>query len=311
MAAGPVNGPRYQLLPNRPLERAQVVVLPVPLERTVSYRGGTAAAPAAILEATAQLEYYEEDLGWSPFRHLGVRVEPAIEPAPGEDSGAYLERLARATAAVPPEALLLGLGGEHSITPGLVAGRMVQPGTVLFLDAHADLREHYEGSAHSHACPVHHLRAAGHRVLLVGVRSLLDAEAQRIAADPGLCCYPDRGLQRGGLWPELLADLKALEGPLWLSVDMDAFDPAAVPGVGTPQPGGLSWHQVMDVLEAALLNPRVELRGADLVELVPEPSRVSDMTAAKLTQKIISLWGWSRGYPAAPENGSQMEVDYY
>ncbi len=306
-----MTGLSYQLLPNRPLGQAQVVVLPVPLERTVSYRGGTAAAPAAILEATAQLEYYEEDLGWSPFRHLGVRVEAALEPGPEEAAAAYLERLAQTAAAVPADALLLALGGEHSITPGLVAGRMGRPGTVLFLDAHADLRAHYEGSAYSHACPVHHLRGAGHRVLLVGVRSLLDAEADRVATDPGLRCYPDRRLQRGGLWPELLAELKALEGPLWLSVDMDVFDPAAVPGVGTPQPGGLGWHEVMDVLEAVLLNPRVDLRGADVVELVPEPSRVSDMTAAKLTQKIISMWGWSRGYPAGPETGSQMEVDYH
>lgn len=306
-----MTGPSYQLLPNRPPGQAQVVVLPVPLERTVSYRGGTAAAPAAILEATAQLEYFEEDLGWSPFRHLGVRVEPALEPGPEETPVAYLERLAQAAAAVPADALLLALGGEHSITPGLVAGRMSQPGTVLFLDAHADLRAHYEGSAYSHACPVHHLRSAGHRVLLVGVRSVLDAEAERMATDPGLRCYPDRRLQRGGLWPDLLAELKALEGPVWLSVDMDVFDPAAVPGVGTPQPGGLGWHQVMDVLEAALLNPRVDLRGADVVELVPEPSRVSDMTAAKLTQKIISLWGWSRGYAASPETGSQLEVDYH
>ncbi len=301
---------RYQLLPNRPLAQADVIVLPVPHERTVSYKSGTRAGPRGILDATAQLEYYEEDGRWSPLRHMGITVAAALESRADEDDGAFQRRLTMECAALPAEPLLLALGGEHSITPALTAGRMREPGTVVLLDAHADLRREYEGERHSHACPMHHVREQGHGIIMAGVRSLYEEEAARIAGDGRIDCFLDRDLQRGSRWNDLIACLRRLEGPVWLSIDMDAFNPAEVPGVGTPQPGGLSWYQAVEIVEAVTLNRHVDLRGADVVELVPEPSCVSDMVAAKLTQKIISCWGRRHGYAQRPENGSQTEVSY-
>jgi agmatinase len=93
-------------------------------------------------------------------------------------------------------------------------------------------------------------------------------------------------------------------------MDMDALDPALASGVGTPQPGGLTWHQTLDILETCFANAAVDWRGFDLVEMIPEPSRVSDMTAAKVLQKVISFWGRARGYPARTASGPQTEVDY-
>ncbi|HET8702070.1 MAG TPA: agmatinase [Nitrococcus sp.] len=302
---------RYQLLPNRSLDATDVMVLPVPYEHTVSYRPGTAQAPAAILAATAQLEYYDEDQRWSPFKHMGVTVLPSHEKRPHESEHDFHRRLKQYVASLPSQPLLLALGGEHSITPALIQGRMDAPGTVVLLDAHADLRREFEGTRFSHACPMHHVREAGHEILMAGVRSLLDEEAARIDADPGIHCFMDRELQRSERWQALLDALNALSGSIWLTIDMDVFDPAAVPGVGTPQPGGLSWYQALAIIEACLFNQRVVLRGCDLVELVPESSRVSDMTAAKLSHKLISCWGKSQQLDKRPVQGSQTEVDYH
>lgn len=303
--------PRYQLLPNRSLEDTDVVVLPVPYERTVCYKPGTAGGPAAILAATEQLEYYDEDQRWSPFKHMGITVLPPFERGPSEEEDAFHRRLQRYSAALPSRPLLLALGGEHSITPALVSGRMSEPGTVVVLDAHADLRREFEGTPFSHACPMHHVREAGHEILMAGVRSLLDEEAARIEGDPGIRCFLDRQLQHPEHWRSLLDALAGLSGPVWLTIDMDAFDPGAVPGVGTPQPGGLSWYQVLAIIEACLFNQRLALRGCDLVELVPDPSGVSDMTAAKLSHKLISWWGRSQRLDERPEQGSQTEIAYH
>lgn len=302
---------RYQLLPNRPLASADVMVLPVPHETTVSYKPGTHKAPAAILAASGQLEYYEEDLGWSPFKHMGVTVLPPVEKQLAESEAEFHDRLRREAAALPAKPLLMALGGEHSITPALVDARLPEPATVVLLDAHGDLRREYEGTRYSHACPMHHVREAGHRLVMIGIRSLFDEEAERVRTDADIQCFMDRALQRPAGWKVLLDALAALEGPVWLTIDMDAFDPATVPSVGTPQPGGLSWYQALELVEACVLNERVELRGCDIVELIPEPSCVSDMVAAKLSQKIISCWGKRHGFDGRPERGSQAGVSHH
>ncbi|MDZ7809869.1 MAG: arginase family protein [Arhodomonas sp.] len=167
---------RYQLLPNRTPESADVIVLPLPHEQTVSYKPGTRNGPEAILDASAQLEYYEEDGGWSPFLHMGISVLPAMEKQLYEVAEDYHRRLTEGTATLPAQALLLALGGEHSLTPSLVAGRMPEPGTVVCLDAHADLRPRFEGSEHSHACPVAARRPSqrGVGATIGALRSLMD-----------------------------------------------------------------------------------------------------------------------------------------
>ncbi|WP_435101305.1 agmatinase [Arhodomonas sp. AD133] len=301
---------QYQLLPNRPRDEADVLVLPVPHELTVSYKPGTRNGPEALLDASSQLEYYDEDADWSPFLHMGVAVLPPLEKQLYENAGDYHQRLTRVAGELPSSALLLAVGGEHSVTASLVAGRMSMPGTVVVLDAHADLRERFEGSEYSHACPMHHVRRAGHRLVMAGVRSLYEDEARRVDADPGIECYRDRELRRPDRWQTLLETLQGLEGPVWLTVDMDVFTPAEVGGVGTPQPGGLDWYRVLELVEAVIDNPAVDLRGCDIMELIPEPSCVSDMVAAKLSQKMISRWGLRHGYRERAAGGSQTEVDY-
>jgi agmatinase len=312
MQSGPSSA-SYQLLPNTAVDDTDVIVLPVPYEETVCGRRGTAQAPSAILSASTQLEYYEEDQAWSPMEHMRIAVLEPLAPHVGEEDAAFHARLAQAAASLPGadgSKLFIALGGEHSITPSLTAGRLRDPATILFLDAHADLRESYKGTRHSHACAAARLREEGHRLIMAGVRSLAAAEADRARTDAGIEVYTAAILGRDEEKGRLLDCVAAIRGPAWLSIDMDVFDPAVVPGVGTPQPGGLDWYAVVSILEAFLLLSEAVVLGMDIVELVPEPSEVSQVTAAKLMQKAISFWGKKRGFDRKPKSGSQTLVEY-
>jgi agmatinase len=155
---------------------------------------------------------------------------------------------------------------------------------------------------------MYRLRQRGYPLIQIGIRSLHAREAALIGADPEISTHFDRPLQHPDGWQKLHQQLTSLQGPVWLSIDMDGFDPALIPGVGTPQPGGLSWYQGLEIIAALTQNPAVELCGIDILELVPEPSRVSDMMAAKLVQKCISYWGKAQAFDQRPASGSQLGV---
>ncbi len=295
-------------LPNFPVEQADVLILPVPYEQTVTYKPGTRQGPEAILAASEQLEFYEEDAGWCPAEYLKLCVLLPVdtEIVPEE---AFHNHLYEQVKALPQDNLFIALGGEHSITPEMVFARMPEGGTVVQIDAHADLRPSYHGSVYNHACPMYRLRQKGYELIQIGVRSVHADEAKLIGLDDGITLYPDRALQRTEFWQAMIKRLAGLKGPVWLSIDMDGFDPSLIAGVGTPQPGGLSWHQGIDILETLMQNDAVDLRGVDILELVPEVSRVTDMMGAKLVQKCFSFWGMARGYQKRPANGSQIGVD--
>lgn len=294
---------KYQSLPNASLESADIIILPIPHEQTVSGKGGTSGAPEAILEIGDDLEFYEEDAKWSPTKYMKVRVESSITE--------YKQITNAITALnVKDNQFLISLGGEHSITPQITSSVLDKKSTILFLDAHADMRESYQGSSFSHATPTHHLLDQGHKIVLVGVRSIFENEAIRIEEDENITFFSDRVLQKSKAQEELLTHISNLEGDVYLSIDMDAFDPACVPSVGTPQPGGIDWFLALDILETLFANANITIKGADIVELIPEASNVSQVFAAKLLQKIISFWGKSKGFDKRDMNGSQMEIEY-
>jgi len=301
---------QFLAMPNAPVDAADILILPIPLERTVSFKPGTADAPKAILETTDQLEFYEEDAGWSPFKHMKLSVLPEFADDPSLTDAELHARLAEHVASLPANNLFIGVGGEHSLTPSLVEARMPEPGTVLFLDAHGDMRSSYEGSKYSHACPVNRLLAQGHKIVMAGIRSVYESEVELVEKEPRITLFLDWDLRGKGQWESFLQKVNSLEGPVYLSIDMDVFNPAVVPGVGTPQPGGFFWYQMIEVLESLFSRKKIDLRGVDVVELVPEASRVSEMTAAKLLLKIISFWGSANGFDQKPQTGSQMQIEY-
>ena len=290
---------KYQYLQNAAQNAADIVILPIAYEGSVSAKVGTKDAPKAILEASNQLEYYDEDMDYSPMKHLSVCVKKQIQNVANID----LKELNTGQ-------LLITLGGDHSITPFVTQEVLKQGSTVVFLDAHADLRSSYEGDKYSHATPAFHLLKQGHKLVMAGVRSLFEKEAERIKVDKNITYFSDRSLQKKSKKEEFLNVLRSLEGDVYLSIDMDVFDPACVPSVGTPQQGGFGYYFATDILEALFFNKNIRVVGVDIVELIPELSTVSQTFAAKLLQKTISYWGKAQGFDTREMNGAQTKMEY-
>ncbi len=297
------NAIEYQELPSVLIEDADIVINRVCWGGSVSGIEGTQNAPDAILIDTEQMEYYDEDLEYSPMQYMQVHVTKRIhefDKIKASFSGRSGDK----------NQLLISLGGDHSITPQLTLALLKKPTTILFLDAHADLRRSYMGDMNSHATPAFQLLKQGHNLLMVGIRSMFESEALRIKEDKNIICYMDRALRSEGVKRELLEKISNLEGDVYLSIDMDVFNPAYVPSVGTPQAGGIDYYFATDILEALFLKSSAKIKGVDMVELIPEESHVSQLFAAKLLQKIISYWGKSQGVERREKKGGQMDVVY-
>lgn len=266
-------------------ESASAVVLPVPFERTTSYGRGTAAGPDALLRASAYLELYDEELDLEPWES-GLFTAPSVEPT-SEDMEEALGEITREVARhLRAGKLVVTVGGEHSLTYGPVraaAERFPGLGVVQF-DAHADLRDEYEGSRHSHACIMHRVLDLDLRSLAVGIRSLSTPEA-RLIRERELPVIWGHELDRAR---ELFAaKLHDLPEEIYLTFDVDFFDPAFVPCTGTPEPGGGSWYPTLELLRLLFQQKRVV--AMDIVELSPRPGQAaSDFLAAKLLYKCLA-----------------------
>ena len=273
-------------------ERARVALLPVPYDLTTSYQPGARRGPQAILEASPQLELYDEDLHMEPYG-VGIATLPPLEPL--IDPEAMLARVERAVREIAQSARFpIVLGGDHSITLGAVRALVQQYEriSVLQLDAHADLRDEYQGSRFSHACTARRIVELGCRVVQVGVRSLSRESAEFAGQSGAVTTVYAHELQEG-LDPALRA-LDELSDPVYISVDVDVFDPSLMPATGTPEPGGLGWYDVLDVLKGTF--ERYDVVGCDVVELCPIGGLVApDFLAAKLVYKLIGYWAAGQG----------------
>lgn len=267
-------------------EKARAALIPVPLEATVSYGGGTGLGPAGLLMASAQVELYDELLDLEPY-DFGILTRPRL--AVGGDLEEVLERIARAVAAeLEGGRLPVLIGGEHTVTLGALRALVERRGpdfTVLVLDAHLDLRDEYEGSPFSHACVMRRALDLGLEVRHLGSRSC-SSEEMELVRERGLQPTWARQVRQDPEW--LQKALQGLQGPIYISLDVDGLDPALMPGTGTPEPGGLDWHQVTDWLAAACQGR--EVVGLDIVELAPMPGQsLSDFTAARLLYRALGL----------------------
>jgi len=272
----------------RSLADAAVAVLPVPYEGTVSYGTGASRGPAAILRASEQIELYDDEIGAEPYR-VGIHTSAPL-PVSADDSP---DRVVAAVTARCGELMDSGkwvvtLGGEHSITPGAVrAAHERHPGLrVVQLDAHADLRDRYEGTPCNHACAMARCLEMA-PVTGIGIRSYSVEEAERIREGiPGHRMIHAWEMD-GDDWHD-----RALDGlgdaPLYLTVDVDYFDPSIVPATGTPEPGGGRWRPTLRFLERLFREGRVV--ACDVVELAPIAGlHHADFTVARLVYKLIGF----------------------
>jgi agmatinase len=280
-------------------DTARIRILPIPYDLTTSYQPGARRGPIALLEASTHVEWWDHQLRLEPAV-LGIATLPPLEP---ETSGAkaMMERIAAAARDwVDPHKLLLTIGGEHSITaPVVAAHREHLPSlSVLQIDAHADLRASFEGSPHNHACVMRRIHESGVAIAQAGIRSLTAEEHQLIDAEPGITTVFAEEIirQQRPDWIERCR--AALSDDVYVTIDLDGLDPSIMPATGTPEPGGLSWDQVNQLLEAVAGKHRIV--GADIVELSPIGGLVApDFLAAKLAYRLIALAGMSRGWLSA------------
>lgn len=265
-------------------DTSRAVILPVPLDRTTSYVPGTRHGPREILLASAQIELWDEELGVEVHAQ-GIHTLPEMELPFETMADALAEVESVASRVMREDKFLVSLGGEHSITPALVrAAVRSHPGlSVLQIDAHADLRESYLGSSDSHACAMR--RTLEHApVTQVGIRSLSAPEARAI---PSLATHVfyDVDMRRDPEW--MARVVESLGETVYITVDCDGLDPATMPAVGTPEPGGLSWAETLALLRHTFETRRVV--GCDVVELCPIPGLVApNVLAARLVHKLLT-----------------------
>ncbi|HNR13120.1 MAG TPA: agmatinase [Thermodesulfobacteriota bacterium] len=271
---------------------ARAIILPVPYEHTTSYLKGTARGPEAILTASQEIELFDEKLGYEVYRLMSMHTLPSFPvDCCGAEFLAKLESEVRIHLANGK--LMVMLGGEHTITLAAVrAARAIVSGiAVLQIDAHADLRDSYLGDPFSHATVMR--RVLEHApVYQIGVRSLSAPEFDLVKAKAvtTLFCH-DSSVGN------INAFVDALPEEIYLTIDMDGFDPSVVPGVGTPEPGGLSWNSIDYILDR--VSTRCRIRAFDVVELRPLPNEArSEVTAARLIYRLL-------GYIARAENSEK------
>jgi agmatinase len=264
--------------------RAAAVVLPVPLDRTTTYVPGTRNGPRELLAASSQVELWDEEIGVD-VHALGIWTLPEMDVTSGsmDDVMALLRGVADEILAT--DKFLVTLGGEHSMTPPIVAAAAARhPGlTVLQIDAHADLRDTYQSQRHSHACAMRRTLDSA-PLVQVGIRNI---SAEEIAALPALetTIFYDWNMRDDPGWMDRVE--AALSDTVYITIDLDGIDPALMPAVGTPEPGGLSWRELTTLLRRTFARKTVV--ACDVVELCPIPGMASpNFTAARLVYKLLT-----------------------
>ncbi len=271
-------------------ESSSVIVLPVPYEVTTSYGQGTRHGPRALLLASQQVELYDREFDGEPALEYGVHTLPLLAPTYRDPATAQAE-IAAAVADHAGAALLCVLGGEHSISGGVARGLRQVFGefVTVQLDAHADLRDEYEGTPYSHASAMRRvLDHSGGPLLQLGIRSLSSDEAALIRAQPEQVTTFFAEDVHAGRHRERLAEFVRGQ-QVFLTIDLDCFDAALMPATGTPEPDGLSWNEVLDIVRIVATQAERVL-AFDVMELAPIPGyHAPDYLAAKLTYKVMSL----------------------
>jgi agmatinase len=265
-------------------ESAKAVILPVPLESTTSYISGTKHGPREILVASSHMELWDEEMNID-VHGAGIFTLPEME-LPFDDMGEMMAEIRRVVAEiVRHDKFPFVLGGEHSITSPVVAALAAKyPGlSVLQIDAHADLRDNYMGTRFNHACAMRRVMEFA-RCTQVGIRSLSTDEAKAVPTLPTEIFF-DVNMRKDANWIQQVVD--SLSEIVYITIDCDGMDPAIMPAVGTPEPGGLSWPEMLELLRSVITKRRVV--GCDLVELCPIPGMVApNFLCAKLIYKILT-----------------------
>ena len=279
-------------------QNAQAVILPIPYEATTTYRKGCEHGPDAVLAASDQLEAYDEELGQETCHSVGIYTSDYVADTRLNPDLTAEEMLRETTETViqfiKDQKFVVGIGGEHAITTGIVRAyqqALDQPFTVVQIDAHGDMRHEFEGSLHNHACVMRRVLEMGLPTLPVGIRAICKEEAELIKAKEIPVIWA-REMAFDPDWIEKA--INQIKTPkVFITIDVDGIDPSLIPGVGTPEPGGMGWHETLRFLRRVFETH--EVIGCDVMELAPVvDSVVSEFSTAKLIYKLIGYHAFCR-----------------
>lgn len=270
--------------------QAHAVILPVPLEKTTSYMKGTALGPQAIVEASTQVELFDSELE-KEICEIGIHTDweignPAVlNEQPMEK---ILDQIrVKVHKLLGAGKFVLALGGEHTITVGLIdpyLERWKDELTVVHLDGHADLKDTYENTPYSHACALRRVWDKGVPIVSAGIRSVDPEEYELGKSSDRISLFYAHEIRKNPKWIE--AFIEKIQTPyVYLTIDVDGFDPSVIPSVGTPEPGGLFWNETLELIRTVAKKHKIV--GADVNELCPGPFKYADFATAKLCYKII------------------------
>lgn len=301
--------------PAHSAEGARVAILPVPYDATTSFHAGARHAPEAALTASHHIEEYDEELG-REICDVGIHTAEPVEPDLGSPEAMVRRVEARVDGLLSEGKRVITLGGDHTVAVGAVWAHASRfgPLSVLQVDAHADLRDAWEGSRFSHACAARRMgeHDGVERVVAVGVRAISPEGVALTRGGgrglgPGHPARPDPEVGPGHevgqshevFFAQALAErdpadwisevIASLRDRVYVTFDVDGFDPSVVPATGTPEPGGLSWWTTLRLLRQ--VSQQREVVGADVCELCPAPGlHASDVTVARLLYKMIGYF---------------------
>lgn len=262
-------------------EKSRIVILPIPYDGTSTWVKGSDKGPEALLDASANMELYDIETDTEVYLQ-GIYTAPAIkENKSPEAMVAASEK--EATKYLEQNKFLVTIGGEHSVSIGPISAYAKKYGnlSVLQIDAHADLRDSYEGSKNNHACVMARAQDLC-PIVQVGIRSMDVGEKERLDLNRVFWAHT---IMNNNQWMDKAIDL--LTDDVYLTIDLDGFDPSILPSTGTPEPGGMLWYPTLQFLRRVI--ERKNLVGFDIVELCPNPNeKSSDFLATKLLYKILS-----------------------
>lgn len=263
---------------------AEIAILPVPYDGTSTWIKGADKGPEALLEASFNMEFYDIETGTEVYRKGIATLEPVTENSSPEAMSDEVER--RMNQILNDGKFPVMIGGEHSVSIGAIRAiaKHYDEFTVLQLDAHSDMRDTYEGSTHNHACIMARAKEVATNVTQVGIRSTWPEE-EKHNIDPDRIFYAHIIKSKNGWIDDVCGQLCK---NVYITIDLDVLDPAYMPSTGTPEPDGLTYRNVLDLLKKVIAEHNVI--GLDVVELCPNPyNKAPDFLASKLIYQLLSL----------------------
>lgn len=267
-------------------DTSKIVIQSAPYERTSSYLQGSNLGPAAIIEASHFVEFYDEETDHEAYKDLGIATLPEIEFGEVADADAVNLIAEHTEKHLSNGKFVISLGAEHTVSLGFVMGfkKFHDSFSVLQIDAHSDLRQSYNNNPYSHASVLARIHDLGVPICQIGIRAQCKEEAELIKSSPLINTWYAHQIQKDDAWMDEC--IAKLEDKVYLTIDADGFDPSVMPAVGTAEPGGLMWHQGLRFLRKVA--EKKTIIGFDIVECAPKEGEIlTQFNLAKLLYKII------------------------